>query len=714
MIKSSVRLLLPTFLIKEHGTLKKHKKVNMQNIPTDKQDFMIQWAIMIPIILILTFYPFFRKYVKSIEEEEKWKCLVCNPSAIRAHRADYWAIHQFIKSRDAKAAAKRSPVKPSAKNGSPVPAGSAIRKTPNGRPVPAIKPILNGSGGKVAANGGGGANPPAAAGKNKFIVRNGVRYLVKNGQGSAAPVRLVPAAIQPATTNGEPYKKHYVDTMLLEADRASNRLRSAINELRKSWYANKSRDAKTAALATKKIREALATATANLANTDSKVVGIFKSNMADGTNLDIIDPNVKEPPPAPAEPVVEAVESAPDLPLPVEEEEEEAANNRDTSAKEEGIHDMSVDELEVNGTAAGDKGTLDTVSPANEGTNEVSEAIVNADDDTDKPESVDDDECNKEKENRDPLANTDEVENVEEVGALEDDKMDDFETSVDKDGGEAEVENSATQDSAHAQINADEYKEDDAEMKVDNIDADNSSIQVNSIVKEDETEERDAEKFSGEVDSIVQRDEAEEGDENFSNEVNSIVKEEESEKGVALQPNKIDELTTEETETQQEMELNNTEIKEEDTKKEDEMSISEQNTKTDLEEPQIDDTANNASFNDNDKIIKENAVNTEKQPSEYPAECEATENISSKAEDNVSQETEDKNEESEDKSVIKSQQNIKDQIDTSTDEDKDETDKIEVDQSNVVESTEGQLKTIEFAMAEMEKSLQTSPTAAES
>ena len=42
-------------------------------------------------------YVYFRKYLKKLEDEDKWSCLNCDPSPLREHRAQFWAITRFHK-----------------------------------------------------------------------------------------------------------------------------------------------------------------------------------------------------------------------------------------------------------------------------------------------------------------------------------------------------------------------------------------------------------------------------------------------------------------------------------------------------------------------------------------------------------------------------------------------------------------------------------------
>ena len=37
------------------------------------------------------------EHLKKLEDEDKWKCLKCDPSPLREQRAHYWAITRFHK-----------------------------------------------------------------------------------------------------------------------------------------------------------------------------------------------------------------------------------------------------------------------------------------------------------------------------------------------------------------------------------------------------------------------------------------------------------------------------------------------------------------------------------------------------------------------------------------------------------------------------------------
>jgi hypothetical protein len=202
-----------------------------------------------------------RKYIKRIEEEEKWKCLACDPTDIRPARADYYAIHKYHKDR----AAKTNNGKVGKVNGGSPGRAARPHTVPLGRPV-------GGSAARPVMAGRGGGKPPRGA----AVVR----------PGTAAAAHLVPNGRLAPAMPGAAYRKHFVDAMLLEADRASNRFRSVINEIRRSWY-TAARDETTVTLATRKIREAIVSAHAQLDTTDRKVIDIYRSNVEEADVRDI-------------------------------------------------------------------------------------------------------------------------------------------------------------------------------------------------------------------------------------------------------------------------------------------------------------------------------------------------------------------------------------------------------------------------------------------
>ena len=255
---------------------------------------------------------------------------MCDPSCIRRARADYYGVFMYYKNKAGKQVLKPKQGKV-LKNGtkSPTKAGKSlnfVRPNPI-RPVPGIRPII----------------------------KNGGTHFVGNGR--------LPAVRPPINGN---YKKHYVDSMLLEADRAANKLRSMINDIRKSWSTNADRDEKTVVLATQKIREAFANSKVNLDTADKKVVDIYRLNM-DEADIRDIEPVLEVKGSAEEakifaksdvidDIVIETVETVPDLPFPLDEEEEEVEEIKEEGAedkikqteesKEDGILDMSIEELE--------------------------------------------------------------------------------------------------------------------------------------------------------------------------------------------------------------------------------------------------------------------------------------------------------------------------------------------------------------------------------
>jgi len=332
-----------------------------------------------------------RKYVKTIEEEEKWKCLLCDSSTIKVARAEYWAVHQYHKDKNAKMAKSNRGRKPGSASGV--------------RPVPGIRPIHR--------NG------------HITTVDNKGRTIIVKNPSNNTPTRLVPQQIRVPVVNGDAarYKKHFVDSMLLEAERTANKMRCMINELRKSWYQNSKRDEKMVATATKKIREIFITTRANLTTADTKVIEIYRTNLEDADIRDIEPDDITENEDKRLETEekifskssvvvnnddekIECVETVPDLPFPLDDDEaspspstaavasavdplneeavddveaveavevvsddasvtDDANDSKATNTKENGkdkedvILDVSVDELEVAGDAIDNSKTID-------------------------------------------------------------------------------------------------------------------------------------------------------------------------------------------------------------------------------------------------------------------------------------------------------------------------------------------------------------------
>ena len=145
-------------------------------------------------------------------------------------------------------------------------------------------------GGPAGRQGGRGRVRPPRGG---ILVRPGSQFLPQGaGRGDPLPLptggvvrRVLPNGGAPVA-GVEQHKKHFVDSMLLEADRTVNRFRSLVNEIRRSWFSAQ-RDDKTVTLATRKIREAIVAARASLETTDMKVIDIYRSNVEEADMRDI-------------------------------------------------------------------------------------------------------------------------------------------------------------------------------------------------------------------------------------------------------------------------------------------------------------------------------------------------------------------------------------------------------------------------------------------
>lgn len=181
--------------------------------------------------------------------------------------------------------------------------GTVHNGRPGGSPGrPGLAPGVGKSPGRSGLNPSGLGRSPA---RGRVRPRGGLvprgSQFVPRGRGLVPAVAsegggaVLPRVVGPTKMNGaavDHHQKHFVDSMLLEADRAANRFRSLVNEIRRSWYSSQ-RDDKTATLATLKIREAFVAARSSLETSDMKVIDIYRSNVEEADMRDI-EPSAEE------------------------------------------------------------------------------------------------------------------------------------------------------------------------------------------------------------------------------------------------------------------------------------------------------------------------------------------------------------------------------------------------------------------------------------
>lgn len=332
-----------------------------------------------------------RKYLKKIEDEEKWKCLKCDPSFLREHRSVYWAIFKYHKDKPAKArstsSASLTPVRGARANNSQHESVNGVKS----------KALVNSPKVRQQLNGvKPGIRPQALSNKmssSPGSIHTAYNKLQKNGAISVAPVKPVQHRINGVRPilNKKVVKevpKHFVDFMLKDADDCIEQFVNMVGEVRKMWKLSRKKDGDVTA-STKKLRKILDLAKHNIAEVDKKVVDSYRTNLEDADVRDICPEDIVSEKNKEREleifakskdidnEDVENVESTPDLPfmdlgpsgsgsdteptdsgeIVIDESSEgtEVTGNVETDSdtqvvdldSEEGIHDMSVEELEV-------------------------------------------------------------------------------------------------------------------------------------------------------------------------------------------------------------------------------------------------------------------------------------------------------------------------------------------------------------------------------
>jgi hypothetical protein len=334
---------------------------------------------------------FSRKYLKKIEDEEKWKCLKCDPSFLREHRSVYWAIFKYHKDKPAKAkstsSASLTPVRSARANNSQHESVNGVKS----------KALVNSPKVRQQLNGvKPGIRPQALSNKlssSPGSIHTAYNKLQKNGAISVAPVKPVQHrlnGVRPILNKKvvKEVPKHFVDFMLKDADDCIEQFVNMVGEVRKMWKLSRKKDGDVTA-STKKLRKILDLAKHNIAEVDKKVVDSYRTNLEDADVRDICPEDIVSEKNKEREleifakskdianDDVENVESTPDLPfmdlgpsgsgsdteptdsgeIVIDESSEgtEVTGNVETDSdtqvvdldSEEGIHDMSVEELEV-------------------------------------------------------------------------------------------------------------------------------------------------------------------------------------------------------------------------------------------------------------------------------------------------------------------------------------------------------------------------------
>ena len=269
--------------------------------------------------------------MKNVEEEEKWKCLICDPSYLREHRALYWAIFKYHKEKKPKAGAVNNSVS------SPMKQGKSNVANTNSSAAAKCKTPVNSN---IKSNGQvnhpkGLPNPKSVESVYKKLQENNFVTVSPVNKNSSKPgLNIKMKGVAP--TNHKPVvddSKHFVDLLLKDADDCVQQMVYMIGEARKAWKLS-GKKAKDIPVVAGKLRKALELTKSNIDEVDKKVVGsCFKSSNNEATpcksevNGVVSNGKVKS---------TSAKKFEADVKV-------EKCNNEE----EEGIHDVSVDELEI-------------------------------------------------------------------------------------------------------------------------------------------------------------------------------------------------------------------------------------------------------------------------------------------------------------------------------------------------------------------------------
>ena len=264
-----------------------------------------------------------RKYLKMVEEEEKWKCLICDPSYLREHRALYWAIHKYHKDKKPKGSVgntSSSPVKQSKTLPTNTQPNQASKASPKPAPVNSVKT--------------NGQMKPQSPGSNKPIpnlktIETVYKKLRENSDVTVSPVNKnspsKPGLNLKNNVNKSPAadeSKHFVDMLLKDADDCVQQMVYMVGEARKAWKLSGKKPNHIPVVASK-LRKALELTKSNIDEVDNKIVEkCFKDSKSNVLTKGKLNGTL----------------------TPRKSNVEEKINRNDD--EEEGIHDISVDELE--------------------------------------------------------------------------------------------------------------------------------------------------------------------------------------------------------------------------------------------------------------------------------------------------------------------------------------------------------------------------------
>jgi len=240
-----------------------------------------------------------RKFVKQINDAEKWKCLLCDPSPLKASRSLYWAVHQYHKTRQTSKTKNTTPVKYTPTKTTTarktLPQGSARKSFPT---QPQVRSPLV-TNGQTPSRGVTKNQPPMKvnfpgppSGGQRFVHGNKV-LTIKNTvvnhrpkQNGLATKQFGRVMVGNGARIESPIPNHWLDKMMKEVEDASNQTMELMSDLRHNWTKG-SRGEDDETKITQQVRQVLQIHKKSIDDLDKKMINEYRMNREDADLRDI-------------------------------------------------------------------------------------------------------------------------------------------------------------------------------------------------------------------------------------------------------------------------------------------------------------------------------------------------------------------------------------------------------------------------------------------
>ena len=261
-----------------------------------------------------------RKYLKKVEDDEKWKCLICDASDLLEHRALYWAIYKYHKDKKPKVnASSSSPVK----QNKSAPANNFNPPSAASKPKTLVNQAAK-TNGHVKSQHPTNANKPLPSLKTIETVYKKLQennFVTVSPVKKGSPQKQLNLHVKKESVEKPEEQKHFVDLLFKDADDCVQQMVYMIGEARKAWKLSGKKD-KDIPVVSGKLRKALELTKQNIDEVDSKV----RESCVQATGRDRV--NGLSPQSRKAKQV-------------------NGSCGKKEADDEEGIHDVSIDELEI-------------------------------------------------------------------------------------------------------------------------------------------------------------------------------------------------------------------------------------------------------------------------------------------------------------------------------------------------------------------------------